>query len=249
MAVLFNIPANAFHEVLAAPRLTALIIGHNSVVNLEWFGALKTAQEGLSAYVTAGSVTQAALHAQWLEVDILFKEVHYEYLSKVTDDVIEGVEETVEYLRPNVVILDLITNDLAEVHQERSAYDVGASIFDFAHRLKHDYGVQVIDIFSCLRRTRDMNCSPEEFSDRMVDCHDAIRVPCLFNFNIDFIRLSGFQRYRNRQQMAVAYYSDNGVTPAPSFTSYGFKKYKKNVRQALQSAVPKWVMGHRLGLY
>ena len=41
IAVLFDIPANAFHEVMTAPQLTALIIWHNSVANLEWFSSLE----------------------------------------------------------------------------------------------------------------------------------------------------------------------------------------------------------------
>ena len=52
MSNLLNIPATALHEVMVAPQLKASIIGHDSVANLELYCAVKTAQEGLSSYVT-----------------------------------------------------------------------------------------------------------------------------------------------------------------------------------------------------
>ncbi len=237
---------------MVAPPLRALIIGHESVANLEWFSYSKTTVEGLANHVARGFVHQENLNAKWLDIDILYRDVYYEYLPKALDEARDHVEQSVEDLKPNVVILDLISNDLAELSDGRTPNDVAASVFDFGFRLKEKYGVQVVDIFSCLRRTAELDCStPKEFKKRISDCHAAIRVPCSYNFNVDFVKLSGFERLRHRRrlEMPVAYFSENGKVPGPDFNSFGFEKYRLNVRQALQSAVPKWVAGRRLGLY
>ena len=248
---IFNIPTNAFHEIMVAPPLRAMIIGHENVANLEWFSYSKTTVEGLANHVARGFVHQENLNAKWLDIDILYRDVFYEYLPKALDEARDSVEDRVEELMPNVVILDVISNDLAELGDERTPNDVAAAVFDLGYRLKVKYGVQVVDIFSCLRRTAELDCSPSDFKKRIKDCHAAIRVPCSYNFNVDFVKLSGFERLRQRRrlEMPVAYFSENGKVPGPDFNSFGFEKYRQNVRQALQSAVPKWVTGRRLGLY
>ena len=191
-----------------------------------------------------GIVTQSQLSAKWLDIDVLYKEVHFQYLPKVNDKAVEDAEEHIKAERPNVVILDLFSNDLAEVDSDRTVIDVATGVYNFASRIKRKYGVQVVSILKCLRRTGEINCSPEAFEARMLECHKNIQVPINYTFNIDLMRLHGFERYRNGGKMAVAYYSDTGITPGPASTSYGFRKYRRNVRQVLQAAVPKWISGY-----
>ncbi len=244
-----HIPILEFHEEISVPPLKAMVIGNNAVGNLEMFTAFRTVAEGLAGQVAQGQQNQNALAARWMECDERYSTVHFSYVHMINSDAWTDVEETLEAERPDVVILDVLGNDLAELQEACTPITVAERAFDLAYRMQHNYGAKVVDIMGGIRRTAELDCTPEEYAQRIQQCEAHLQHETSSFFNIDFVRMRGFTNYINQQQMAVAYFSDNGIYPGASYDSYGFQKYHQNIKRALRDGVGKWATGRRLNLY
>ena len=69
---------SVFHDAVPA-HLKALIIGHTFTANLERFCMLKTWQEGYTLCAANHKVQQECLNAKWLDMDMSYDEVYFEY--------------------------------------------------------------------------------------------------------------------------------------------------------------------------
>lgn len=215
MAGALFIPPMEFHKNFEAPPLKVLVIGHTFVANVERYFLLRTWQ-GDAMNVDNG-VSWQELNAKWMGVNVSYKELHFEYLPCILMDTDDGVE-TIEQLRPNVVILELLGDGITD---EADPVDT-AEMFDFAWCIKSKYRVQAVNLFTSIRPSRGIMCTQAEFDVRRT-ANDVICTRCVLQFNLDVHEVRGFSRYGNGQVIDVNYYSMDGIVLDPEFDSFGFQ--------------------------
>ena len=93
--------------------IKAIMAGHMNVAVLESFCLMQTHVNGYAFKVANREISQKQLNARWLKVDDLYAEVHFCYFTLVDDMSVVGLEDMLEQNRPQVLVLDCLSEDLA----------------------------------------------------------------------------------------------------------------------------------------
>ena len=224
-----------------------VVAGHMNVANMEDYCLLQTHVNGLAFDVANHRVSNESLNAGWLNVEDTIASVHFVYFDSVNDQSVMELEETLQELRPDVLILDVLSEDLANLPANSSPYRVANSVVNCAWRVQSYYGVKVTYIMGGLRRTTGLNCSADQFAARMQNCHGQIKILASQFPNVLFMRTRGFSRMSNGGTMPVAYFTTTGFVPGPQFSSYGFRRYYRAVRKVLLAGAGRFTAGRLLG--
>ena len=238
---LVNIPCDAFTDVVQIVPVRALVMGGQSVANLELYCFQRTMELGYAEYVAQGSVGQHHLSATHLGVDLNFEEVHFCYMDGISDATSQHVVEMMDQAQPHILILDMMGEDLAYMHHGDHPSSVAESVFEKANMYRDDFGVPVVMVMSAIRRGQQMNCPIPVYDVRANAANTHLQTRCIGSDFVVFKRTKGFQCFPNGQPMPIESWTSNGVVPGPAFETYGFIQYRRQIKSALLKAIPRWI--------
>ena len=207
-------------------KFTVLISGHSYISSLRDHLAQLHATSPLSEL--------SAFAACHLKVDNKVKHVFMHGIrgAKVCQNTdieytLPGV--TIRNIRPDIVIIDLGTNDLVSGKQPHEVMD---AIEEVCTTLLTTYRVRYIVLCSVLKRTTHI-MDTEEFSDLAYELNNCMKNYCSTQPRINFHTHRGFWKTPNLMPLHVTNWSRDGVHPNnPS----GRRLYKASLRRAIMEA-------------
>ena len=232
-------PCDAFAEVVDVPPVRGILMGGMAVANLELYCMDCAHQEGWAFAIANGQVTQNSLNPRYLQLDHLYSEIDFEYVDTLFTDSIETLEEALDEMRPEVIIMDALGEDLATLGANDTPMAVSQRVFDYAWWANNSYGVPVITTMSAIRKANGINCTVDDYNARVAIGNYHMRFLVNHTPFLAYHKTKGFARMEDGSTMPIQYYSADGISPGPAVGSYGFEQYKRQVRSAFLNAIPR----------
>ncbi len=175
IANLIPIPCDDFADHVEVQPLKAMLVGGQAVANLEHYCFDRAHSEGFAFHVANGNVGMPQINTTFLNLDLLYDEIHISYVPSLNSKAIVAYEDLLETVRPQVVIMDRMVEDLAFLTEFEYPSTVSNEVVDMAWRAFHHYDVPVVMALSAIRRETDMNCSVPTYQMHMETANNALR--------------------------------------------------------------------------
>ena len=208
--------------------LHACIVGHSFVRRLQ--DAVGGAPRILSHR------DAAALNApDWFRVQDHYHRVDFFGQSGYTVSMLQRDITSAGLLYPDVVIIESGSNDLCYRECDTDALVTG--LFSYASMLREVHGVRLVIMASVLNRDRCRQVSPAQFRSRAFAFNRKMAARAARTPGVKFEVLRGFWRDPLGAPLPVSAWAGDGIHPGPGHNTTGFRKYRRNIRRLLLSAV------------
>jgi hypothetical protein len=201
-------------------RRVGLVLGHSFVKSFHHHIANKI-----------GSFSPHRL-AEHLQVHHLVKDLHFAGYGGACamSDPLPFSSRKIRSIRPDFIVLDLGSNDLAS---GTPPLDLAVRIVDIAKFLVEHYHVRHVAICSLVNRTAGLSISEHEFQARAFSCNKYLMDLCEDEPRVHYFVHKGFWQY------PVDQWSDDGIHPR---TRTGRKKYMASIRKAVFKTLEKFTL-------
>ena len=209
-------------------KLTGVIIGHSFVARLD---------NALLMERPAGCIVpQQLLTPVQLEVDDIYKHIYIEGRSGAKiGSLTQAVDLTGSLRRPNVVMFMAGSNDLCDAGAD--PMQVATDLLSLMDYMQTAYDVPLVVCCGAVPRDRCRDITAEEFRTRACTFNKCLRQGCPPGSGRKYVSFKGFWSDGPQgNPLPVAAWSADGIHPGPDVASYGFHKFRRNVRKFLLSA-------------
>lgn len=216
----------------------AMLIGHSFPKSLHDHLLVKyeAASRKHQSYAITSLETFAVRH---IEVDRSIASLHMwgKGGSKVVSD-FDLTESEIREIKPDIVLLDLGTNDVVQPQVSTEAIIKG--IWLQALLLKDVFGVDIVVLCSIVRRETDARMTPQHFMSRAHIVNSTLRELCKQKGQgkIIYHLHRGFWRDTNMRPSEPSDWAKDGIHPN---LPIGRRKYKSSLKSALLKARAKWL--------
>ncbi len=172
--------------------------------------------------------------AQHIKVSDKFDQVHFCGTSgaKIME-VISIPNFKLRNFRPELVIMDIGTNDLAAGYKIRN---IVQAILDLVLTFIQTYHVKQVIICSCLKREHGLrNLTMCQFEDLVYYFNYELFANCEKNQNITYHTHRGFWKQQNGDRIEVREWSSDGIHPTT--TTEGLMQYSNSLKCAIHKGL------------
>ena len=209
-------------------KLTGVIIGHSFVARLD---------NALIMERPAGCIVpQQQLTPVQLEVDDLYEHIYIEGRSGAKiGSLTQAVDLTGSLRRPNVEMFMAGSNDLCNAGADPR--QVATDLLSLMDYMQTAYDVPLVVCCGAVPRDRCRDITAEEFRTRPARSTSVCIKVAHPGSGRKYVNFKGFWSDGPQgNPLPVAEWSADGIHPGPDVGSYGFHKFRRNVRKFLLSA-------------
>ena len=215
--------------------MQSVLVGHSFIRRLRdtiFTPASKQRRGGRGQDVHHVQDRRASTCAKRLGVD---KNIDYVYTSSNLINFIDDLHtanSTIDQVRPQIVLIDIGSNDVAQLHTvaPNATLSLANRVFEFAQSLN----LPLVIINAILPRTSNIHSSAEIFRQNAANYNHALATICSSTDTIRYNKMRGFHYYYDhndqQQHRPVTHWSTDGIH---CDTELSKKQYRNRIRHAI----------------